>query len=432
MRHARKLAAAIAGSVFLLQPDAGAETLQDALIAAWLNNPALEGERDAAAIAAEQIEQARAQGKPTVSLFGSYVYESIDSNRPFAFNLGDRPVASAQLEARLPVYTGGRIAAGIRQAEEGALAAGSRLEASGQSLLLDTLTAYVDILRAREVIAIRESSIRLLDGQYRAASDRFEVGDVTRTDVALSLARLEGGRANLAAAEAQLEASLARYVLLTGQEADAMLAPVPPLPDLPESFDAALARALAANPDIQSARYVEQAARQAIEVARGALKPEVSVIAQAGVQEYHTDGFTDTSVTAGAQARIPLFTGGLNTSRLREARLAREQAASQIALSERLVRTETARAWYSYRAADTAVAASERQVEAAEIAYEGAQEELSVGVRTTLDVLDQEQQLLEARLSRANAARDRYVAAHQLLAAMGEMTPQQFGLSVSN
>ena len=125
MRHARKLAAAIAGSVFLLQPDAGAETLQDALVAAWLNNPALEGERDAAAIAAEQIEQARAQGKPTVSLFGSYAYESIDSNRPFAFNLGDRPVASAQLEARLPVYTGGRIVAGIRQAEEGALAAGA-------------------------------------------------------------------------------------------------------------------------------------------------------------------------------------------------------------------------------------------------------------------------------------------------------------------
>lgn len=432
MRHARKIAITLAGTLFAIAPGAGADTLQDALVAAWLNNPALEAERSAAAIANEQIEQARAQAQPTVSLFGSYIYESIDSNRPFAFNLGDRPVASAQLEARLPVYTGGRIVAGIRQAEEGALAAGSRLESSGQSILLDTLTAYVDILRAREVISIRESSIRLLDGQYTAASDRFEVGDVTRTDVALSLARLEGGRAALAAAEAQLEASLARYVLLTGLEAEPVLAPVPPLPDLPDSFEAALETALATNPDIQAARYAEQAARQSIEVARGALKPEVSVIAQAGVQEYHTEGFTDTSIAAGAQARIPLFTGGLNTSRLREARLSREQAASRIALNERLVRTEVARTWYAYLAADRAVEASERQVEAAEIAYEGAQEELSVGVRTTLDVLDQEQQLLEARLSRANAARDRYVAAHQLLAAMGQMTPQRLGLTGVN
>ena len=138
---------------------------------------------------------------------------------------------------------------------------------------------------------------------------------------------------------------------------------------------------------------------QGVEVARGALKPEVSLIAQAGVQEYHTDGFTDSSIVAGAQASVPLFTGGLNTSLVREAQIARRQANSQIALSERIVRTQVARAWYSFQAADRAVDASARQVEAAELAYEGAQEELSVGVRTTLDVLDQEQQLLEARLS---------------------------------
>ena len=428
MRRIRKTASLLVTGLAITALPTSAETLQDALSAAWLNNPALEAERDSTEIASERIDQARAQRKPRVTLFGSYVYESIDSNRPFAFNLGDRPVASAQIEARLPVYTGGRLNAGIAQAETGALAALAQLEATGQSILLDTLIAYVDIIRAREVIAIRENSIRLLEGQFTAASDRFEVGDTTRTDVSLARARLEGGRAALASAQADLEAALAQYALLTGLEASDTLAPVPPLPELPETFEVALARALDANPDIEAARLGEQAARQGVEVARGALKPEVSVIAQAGVQEYHTDGFTDSSIVAGAQASVPLFTGGLNTSLVREAQIARRQANSQIALSERIVRTQVARAWYSFQAADRAVAASARQVEAAELAYEGAQEELSVGVRTTLDVLDQEQQLLEARLSRVTAERDRYVAAHALLAAMGDLTPTRLGL----
>lgn len=430
MLRIRKTATLLATGLAISVLPASAETLQDALTAAWLNNPALEAERDNTAIASERIEQARAQRKPRVTLFGSYVYESIDSNRPFAFNLGDRPVVSAQLEARLPVYTGGRLMAGIQQAEAGALAAGAQLEAAGQSILLDTLIAYVDIIRAREVISIRLNSIRLLEGQFTAASDRFEVGDTTRTDVSLARARVEGGRAALASAQADLENALAQYALLTGLEASDPLAPVPPLPELPESFDAALATALDLNPDIEAARFAEQAARQSVEVARGALKPEVSVIAQAGVQEYHTDGFTDSSVVAGAQASVPLFTGGLNTSLVREAQLSRRQAATRIGLSERIVRTSVARAWYGFEAADRAVDASARQVEAAELAYEGAQEELSVGVRTTLDVLDQEQQLLEARLSKVSAERDRYVAAHALLAAMGQLTPSRLDLSV--
>ena len=430
MRRTRYASTLLAVGVVLIALPAQGETLQDALSAAWLNNPALEAERDSAAIAGERIEQARAQRKPTVSLFGSYVYESVDSNRPFAFNLGDRPVASAQIEARLPVYTGGRITAGVQQAEAGALAAGAQLNSAGQSILLDTLIAYVDILRAREVISIRENSIRLLEGQFTAASDRFEVGDTTRTDVSLARARLEGGRAALASAEADLEAALAQYALLTGLEAADLLAPLPPVPELPESFEAALAVAPDANPDITAARFAEQAARRSVEVARGALKPEVSLIAQAGVEEYHTEGFTDSSMLAGAQASFPLFTGGLNTSLVREAQLSRQQAASRIALSERVVRTSVARAWYGFLAADRAVEASGRQVEAAELAYEGAQEELSVGVRTTLDVLDQEQELLEARLSQVTAERDRYVAAHTLLAAMGQLTPARLGLSL--
>lgn len=417
------------GSAVALSPAAHAETLQDALTAAWLNNPGLDQQRDAADIAEERITQARAQRRPRVDLFSGYEYRSIDSNRPFSFNAGDFPVATAQLETRLPLYTGGRLNAGVRQAEAGAMAADAQLESAGQTLLLDTVTAYVDILRDRQVILIRENSIDLLSGQLTQSQDRFDVGDVTRTDVALSQSRLEGGRAQLAAAEAQLEGSLAVYGFLTGLEAGD-LAPVPPAPELPDSFEAALDVALRSNPEIEAARHAEQAAEEGIAVAKGALRPEVSIIGQAGVEEYHTDGFTDTQVIAGAQARFPLYAGGANSSVLREARLSRSQAQSRLAQLQRLIRTDVARAWYAHLAAERAVAASDRQVEAAEIAYEGAQEELAVGTRTTLDVLDQEQQLLEARLGLASAERDRYVAAHQLLAAMGQLTPQRLGLSV--
>lgn len=423
LAHMMGLSALIAGAA----PAVSAETLRDALAAAYLNNPQLDAQRTSSSIAEERINQARAQRLPTVDVFGSYVYESIDSNRPIAINLGNRPVATAQVEARLPLYTGGRIAAGVRQAQAGSLAADAQYESAAQSLMLDTVTAYVDILRDQQIISIRENSLELLGGQLTASQDRFDVGDVTRTDVALSEARLEGGRAQLAAAEAQLAGSLAFYTLLTGLE-PSKLQPVPPLPPLPQTQDEALAAALASNPDIDAARFAERAAREGISVARGALRPEVSAIAQAGVQEYHTDGFTDTSVVAGAQARIPLFAGGRNSSALREAKLARSQAQAQITLIERALRANVARAWYGLEATQRSVQASQRQVEAAEIAYEGAQEELSVGFRTTLDVLDQEQQLLEARLALATSERDRYVAAHQLLAAMGQLSPEQMGL----
>ncbi|MEM5517677.1 TolC family outer membrane protein [Henriciella sp. AS95] len=423
------LLASVSSLLLVGAPPASGESLQDALGAAYLNNPDIRVQRDAADIAEERINQARSRGKPTVSVFGSYLYESIDSSRPFAFNNGDRPVASAQLEARFPIYSGGRLGAGVRQAEANAFAADAQLDAATQSLMLDTITSYVDIIRDRAVIDIRNSSIELLEGQLTASEDRFEVGDITRTDVALSEARLEGGRAQLAAAEAQLEGSLAYYVYLTGTEAGE-LAPVPPAPELPATFEQALDQALNSNPAIEAARHAEQAAREAIKFAKGSLRPELAAIAQAGVQEYHTDGFTDTNFVAGAQASVPLFTGGLNASRLREAKLQRSQALSQIALNERLIRAQVAQAWYAHEAASRAVAATERQVEAAEIAYEGAQEELKVGFRTTLDVLDQEQQLLEARLAVVTAKRDRYVAVHQLLAAMGRLSPEMLGIGI--
>ena len=406
------------------------QTLPDALRLAYEQNPQLEAQRTTSKIAQEQLEQARAQGRSQVNLSGSAGIESIDSSFSNPFfgqgQFGERPVATAQLQATKPIYTGGQINAGIRQAKAGISAANEQLSVAEQDLFLQTVTTYVDVIRDRETVRIRENNVSVLEEQVRAATDRFAVGEITRTDVSLSEARLEGARANLAAAEAQLEASEAAYLFLVGDAAGS-LAPPPSLPALPQTVEEAVDIALGDSPDINAARFAERAAGEAVKSAYGRLKPQLSIVGTASVQEtFDYEGFTqgqrDTSVGAFAQATIPLFEGGLVQSQVRSAKLERSRARSQIDALQRQVRAQVAQAYYRYQASLKSIEASQRQEDAAEIAYEGAKEELAVGVRTTLAVLDQEQELFEARLNVVRAERDAYVAAHQLLRAMGALS----------
>ena len=430
--------ALISLSTLLLAMPGQTETLQQALDQAFQTNPALAAQRADVGVAREQLNQARGARAPSVDLSTSATFESLDSNQPIAFNTGENKLAAASLQATLPVYTGGQINAGIAQAQAGILAADAQFDGAAQDLVLNVVTAYVDVLRDREAMRIRANSVALLEEQLRAATDRFDVGFATRTDVKQAEARLQGARASLAGAEAQLEASLSIYELFVGQPAGDLV-PVPDAPTLPVSFEASLQSAIADNPDLKALRQAERAAEQAVKSAKGATRPSVSIVGSASVQETFdqeatalsptmgtitlpADNYRDTQLRLLAQGTIPLFQGGVLRSRIRAARLERDQARLQTINAERQISASIAQAWYSNIAAEQAITASERQVEAAEIAYEGAQEELSVGTRTTLDVLDQEQQLLEARLGLINARRDAYVASHQLLRAMGKLS----------
>lgn len=416
-----QLLASVLGMCLVVAGHASADTLGDALAAALATNPQLNVQEFQTQLAEESLRQARAQGRTSVNVGGSAGYEYNDTNAAFSFNTGERPLVSAQIQAVKPIYTGGRVSAGVRQAKAGIDAADADLSAARQDLFLQVVTAYVDVRRDREAVDIRENNVAVTGEQVRAASDRFDVGVVTRTDVALSEARLEGARAALAGAEAAEEASVAQYVLLTGL-IPVDLSPPPPLPPLPANLEDAIALSLDNNPDIASARFSERAANEAIEVARSQLRPQISIVGTAGAQEsFGTDSRRDTNVSAVAQGSIPLFSGGLINSQIRAAKLQRRQARARIDILERQARAQVAASWFGFKAAERSIEASERQVEAAEIAYDGAKEELAVGVRTTLDVLDQEQQLFEARLAVIQAERDAYVAAHQLLRAMGAL-----------
>lgn len=408
---------AMAGAL-LLAAAARADTLEEAIRLAELNNPTLESGRADAALADEDLEAARAAGRTTVSLTGQAGYESVDSNRTFAFNNGDRSTASVQLEAAKPIYTGGRIAAGIRSAEAGIDAADAALEELRQSIWVDTISAYMNVRADRETVRIRKNNVGLLEEQVRAARDRFDVGVVTRTDVALTEARLEGAIAGVAAAEAQLEASIALYASITGQ-VPGPLAPPPPVPPLPETLDAALITALETNPGLQAARERVRQAREAVVAAQAGRRPQLEIVGQAGGQQDLSEDTRDTEVAALVRGNVPLWTGGQVESEVRSARLREHQARLDVQRLEREVRANIASAWYGYIASERAIAASQRQVEAAEIAFDGATQELAVGTRTTLDVLDSEQNLLEARLSLVSAERDAQIAAHRLLQVMG-------------
>ncbi|MEZ5985295.1 MAG: TolC family protein [Hyphomonas sp.] len=201
-------------------------------------------------------------------------------------------------------------------------------------------------------------------------------------------------------------------------------APPPPAPLLPESLEQAIMQGLDANPDMIAARHSERAAMEAIEAAKAQGRPTVNLVgtAQTAYSSYETRNVQQSSVSGVVQGSIPIVTGGLVKSQTKAARLRRDQARRQIDSLDRSIRAQVASAWYGYDATLRAIEASKRQVDAAEIAYDGAKEELAVGVRTTLDVLNQEQQLFEARLALVQAERDAYVAAHQLLRATGQLT----------
>lgn len=419
MYRSRLLAMASLGLVAAL--GAEAQTFDEALALAELSNPNMDVGRTQAEIAREALEEARAQGRTTVTLGASAGYESSDSNRLFTIQTGDRPLATAQIEAARPVYTGGRISAGVRAAEAGIDAADARLEAVRQSLYYDTISAFLNVTAARATVDIRENNVRVLDEQVRAANARFDVGFITRTDVALSQARLAGAHAGLASAEAELERVAAGFESLTGVR-PGELGPVPPLPMLPESFEVALSDLLELNPQLIAAREDERAATEAVDVAKAGGRPVVEIVGRAEGQQEFNDNFYDTSVTAMARGSVPLFQGGLVSSQVRSAKLRREQARLQVQAAERDLRANLAAAWYGFEAAKRAIEASERQVEAAEIAFNGAQQELSVGTRTTLDVLDSEQDLLNARLALVNAERDANLAAYRILTLTGQLT----------
>jgi outer membrane protein len=291
----------------------------------------------------------------------------------------------------------------------------------------------MDVIRDRAIVELNQNNVKVLETNLEATRDRFQIGDLTRTDVAQSEARLQLGRAQLATAQGNATASEATYRQVVGHP-PGNLAPPPPLPPLPTTADEAVRIALASNPDLISITQQEIAAGYDVNVARASRLPTLSAQASgdyaANLGGNAPSGFpnTGTQTAVGLGASIPIFQGGLPAARIRQAQAQQGQLREQVVGTERAVVQATRAAFANYDAAQRAIQAQTVAVQADELALEGTRAEQTVGTRTVLDVLNAEQELLNSQVALVSAKRDAYVAGFQLLNAMGQAQAQDLGL----
>jgi outer membrane protein len=421
----RQLQAAVLAGALVLSPAlAGAHSLTDVLIAAYRNSNLLAASRAGLRAQDETVAQAGAGLKPTVDLSGqgTLAINTLQGDLTDTWQAG--------LTANLVLYDSGRTPAAIASAEAAIMASRAGLKAAEQGVLLGAVAAYMDVRRDLEVVSLSRNNLRVLKEQVDAVNGRFAVGEVTRTDVSQTLARLAASEAGLAAAEGALAISSQNFLAAVGLPPNDLEAP-PPIPDLPGSLADAIAIALGQHPSIAAARHAQDAAAHDFERARGASGPTVSLSGQLGVQI--NDPVPDTTV-GGASATLgavmPLYQGGTLDSLERQAMAVLDQRKFELQDTARQVQQAVAIAWANLGIARAQIAASREQIEASQVAWEGVSVEATLGARTTLDVLNAEQELLTARSALVSAQRDEYVAAYNLLSSMGLLTVAHLRLGI--
>lgn len=419
--------------VFLAAGPAAADTLQEALTAAYRNNPTLAAARAGQRATDETVAIQKAQGRPSVDASGQYLEFVKQASDNF---INPDRLATANLNLAVPIYSGGAVRNGIRGAGARVSAGRADLRATESSIFSQTVAAYMDVLRTQALVGLQANQVDVLSVNLQATSDRFEIGDLTRTDVAQSQARLAQAQSDLRTAQANLINARETYTQLTGLAPDD-LQPPPPLPGFPASVEDAEDIALAQNPDLIAAKERAQASGFDVEVAGSGRLPRVSVFSGGTYNNYlgslGTGGptaaqQTTTSVQVGVQLNMPLFQGGLPAAQRRQAQAREAAALEQVVAAERAVIAQVRAAWSSWQAATAVIQSAQAAVDAATLSLEGVRAENSIGNRTILDTLNAEQELLNTRVLLVTARRNAYVAGFSLLAAMGRAEARDLGL----
>ncbi len=419
----------VAGAA-LVATGAAAETLKEALALAYLNNPTLLAQRAALRATDEQVSEALAGWRPTVTATGEVGKQSIESSSGFFTAQETRTPETYTLSLRQPIFRGGRTVAATRRAENLVLADRARLVEVEQDVLLQTATVYTDVWRDQAVLDLAVNNVRRLERQLEAARNRFEVGDVARTDVAQAESRVSTAIAARIEARGNLTAARAAYLNVVGSMPGS-LSPSPPLTGFPANEPDAREIGAAENPTLLRAIYAERAARADARAAVGELLPEVSLDAELQrAEDRSSSGSLSESATISARVTIPLYQSGAEYSRVRAAREVAAQRRLEIEQSRRAVAEGVTRAWESLETARAQIDAFSDAVRANEVALEGVEQEATVGTRTTLDVLDAERELFVAKVGLVRARRDEVVASFALADAIGRLSALGLGLSV--
>ncbi|WP_051548103.1 TolC family outer membrane protein [Sneathiella glossodoripedis] len=429
----KKIIVSVASVLAMAVPGltAQAETLQEALIMTYTTNPTIQAQRASVRGVDEGVSQALSGWRPTVTLVGEAGSEYNKSSTTTAPG-GDRTYnpSSLALSVSQPLYKGGQTTANTLAAEADVKAARAGLVSVEQNIFKAAVAAYMNVVRDKAVVELNENNIGVLARQLEAAQDRFDVGEITRTDVAQAEARLAGARSGLVRAIGNLKVSEATYEKIVGQKPGDVEYPSFPT-DFPESIEAAIELGMNNNPDIRAAKFQEESSKHTIRATSGRLLPSLSLDGSLS----HTNDVSSATqwgekASISATLTVPLYQSGAVYSSVRQARQLNNQRKIEIESAVRDVREAVTQAWEQLEAARADIQSTEEQVRANTIALEGVQQEAQVGSRTTLDVLDAEQELLNSQVDLVSARRNVFVAMYDVLAAVGNLNAQEMGLDV--
>lgn len=418
-----------------------ADTLQGALTQTYVNNPTLNAQRALVRATDENVPQALSGYRPRISITatGGEVSSSTTtkntSTNPATYSTlsGYNSPVSVGATISQTLFNGFQTANRTRQAEAQVLAARENLRATEQSTLLSAVTAYMNLLRDTAILDLQRRNVEVLQEQLRQTRDRFNVGEVTRTDVAQSEASLAAGRSAVLTAESNYKTSAAVYRQVIGVDPGKLAAASPVDRYSPTSLAAAISTGSAIHPSITAAQFNIDTALQAVKVAEGALYPTV------GVQGSFTKNYLSSQSLSTMESynasvlgtlTIPVYQGGSEYSLIRQAKETLGQRRIEMDTAREQVRQTVVQSWGQLEAAKGNIEATQAQVQSSEIALNGVREEARVGQRTTLDVLNAQQALVNARVSLVSAQRDRVVASYTLLSAVGRLSAQVLGLRV--
>lgn len=424
-------AAAIAIVCVLAGSPADADELHESLAQAYTSNPTILAERANLRIVNENYAQARSNRLPQVSASASYGYRKTQEDGSVFASDDSLEPTSAQLNFGQPLYTGGRAPASMKQAKESIQAARYNLLATTQDVFFNGVQAYTSVQTSAEIVEIRRESVSALAKQVDDTQARFDVGEVTKTDLAQSRSRLNLARANLSSAQADFQSSRGEYENIFGFP-PLSLQPVPPLPPMPETEEQAKQTAIDWNPELVSIRHIEEASVHGVDVARADIKPRITLNGTLSRREnLNFAGDQEDAASITARVDIPLFSGGFERSQIRAAKHQVNRDRLRVRRGERIILQEVTAAWAQWRAARDIVTSSEDATSAAQEALDGIQEEVKYGLRSTFEVLDTELQLRNAQIRLAQARQQQYVAAHRLLSAMGLLTVDYLELPIT-
>lgn len=425
-------AIAVAAATNVTPIRANAETLADALASAYNHSGLLDQNRALLRAADENVAQAMSQLRPIVSWTANLNQQfSTNSTAASGFTSvsSSSTTASINLTSQLVIYDGGQSALGVEVAKETVLATREALTALEQQVLLRAANAYLNVRRTSEFVALRQGNLRLITQELRAARDRFEVGEVTRTDVSLAEARLAAAKSGLAAAQGDLAQAQLEYLAAVGHRA-AGLSPAGALRRLPSSLESASSIALRQHPNMAQARRQVTISELRVRLADAALNPTVRLTGQIGLNDTLRSSANGRSATLGISGEQTIYAGGRLSSLQRQAMQNRDADRANLHVVSHNIRQNVGNALSTLQVARASIDAGQQQVRASQVAFRGVREEATLGARTTLDVLNAEQELLTARANLISAQVDELSAGYNLLSAMGELTAQKLKLKV--